>query len=105
MQRDKLLLAILCASAATIAIYKLKFNKKRNKRRWWVRPIYENRRRQGHGYHLLQELRNDDEMFFNYTRMSVETFDYLLYLVGPRLKKYSYRTPIPEMQRLALTLR
>ena len=33
----------------------------------------------------------DDESFFNFTRMTIQQFDYLLELVGPSLQKLSNR--------------
>lgn len=82
-----------------------KLNVKR-KRRWWVRPLYEKRYRLGFYNNLIQEMRlSDCEMFFNFTRMSVHSFDKLLNLVGPLITKNSHREPIPAGCRLALTLR
>ena len=47
--------------------------------------------------------KSDPEQFFKYTRMSVETFDYLLSLIGNDLTHH-YKLAIgPEMQ-LAITV-
>lgn len=73
-------------------------------RRWWVRPINENRNAQGDYLHLFQELKEDETMFFRYTRMSKETFALLLRLVGPSLTKNNWRAILPE-HRLIFTLR
>ncbi|KAJ3639147.1 hypothetical protein Zmor_004018 [Zophobas morio] len=79
---------------------------KEKRRRWWVRPINERRKEQGDYENLVQEMRlNDVEMFFNYTRLTVEQFDCLLKLVGPSLQKTSFREPITPGVRLTLTLR
>ena len=79
---------------------------KEERRRWWVRPINERRKEQGDYENLVQEMRlNDVEMFFNYTRLTVEQFDCLLKLVGPSLQKISFREPITPGARLTLTLR
>lgn len=40
--------------------------KQRKQRRFWVRPIYENRCQQGDFVALFQELKDDSEMFFKY---------------------------------------
>ncbi|KAI4455722.1 hypothetical protein MML48_9g00008281 [Holotrichia oblita] len=57
---------------------------------------------QGDYHNLIQEMRvGDKEMFFNYTRLTVEQFDGLLALVGPSITKNSPRKPIPPAARLA----
>lgn len=73
-------------------------------RKWWVRPINENRNNQGDFMFLFHELKDDTEMFFQYTRMSVDVFYSLLELVSPSLQKQNWRALCPE-QRLAVTLR
>lgn len=49
----------------------------------------------------------NDEMFFNYMRMTPNMFDNLLSKVGPLIQKAetNWRTPIPAAARLAMTLR
>lgn len=75
-------------------------------RRWWVHPINQKRKIHGDYYSLIVEMRqHDPEMFFSYTRMSIEQFDWLLNLVGPYLTKFSRREPLPEALRLLVTLR
>ncbi|KAJ8974782.1 hypothetical protein NQ317_017432 [Molorchus minor] len=77
---------LLLLALSTLAVRTM--TKKRKKRRWWVRPIYEQKARklQGHGYNLLQELKLKDSDI-------------------PSITKRSYREPIPPEHRLALTLR
>ena len=84
--------------------------KKKRKRKTWVRPIFAQRLRQGEYHNLLQELRlSDREYHFRYMRMSKETFNTLLSLVGPRLSRRRYfstrRPEISPAERLAATLR
>lgn len=81
--------------------------KKRNPPRFWIRDIYKKRKSQGAFHNLIQEMRlTDSERFINYLRMSSETFDKLLSIVGPSLKKlYHVREPISCAERLTLTLR
>lgn len=76
-------------------------------KRWWVRPIFQNRNQQGDYKNLIEEMRlTDVDSYFNYMRMSPNNFDELLNLVGPLLqKKTVVREPISSGQRLALTLR
>jgi len=46
------------------------------------------------------------EMFYNYCRMSIEMFDQLLHIVGPRIeKRYVIRDPILARTRLLVCLR
>lgn len=76
-------------------------------RRWWVRPINKKRKEQGFADQLVQEMRlNDDESFFNFTRLTMSSFDELLQLVAPILIKEPTRPDIllPHTQ-LLLTLR
>ncbi|XP_024883031.1 uncharacterized protein LOC112461855 [Temnothorax curvispinosus] len=80
------------------------YSKRWVNRRWWVRNINKNRNQQGDFNALFQELKDDTEMFFRYTRMSVNVFYLLLELVEPFLRKNNWRALCPE-QRLSLTLR
>ncbi|XP_017772719.1 PREDICTED: putative nuclease HARBI1 [Nicrophorus vespilloides] len=96
---------LLSAAAALLLKYKIDNDKKKckRKRRWWVRPMYQNHYLRND---LIDEMRlQDNETFFKCTRMTVEMFDDLLYLCGPYLKKRSNRPVLPEAVRLALTLR
>ena len=45
--------------------------------------------------------------YFRFFRMSPQSFDYLLTLVGPRIRKKdtNFRKAIPPAERLAITLR
>ncbi|KAG8333940.1 hypothetical protein J6590_100150 [Homalodisca vitripennis] len=60
---------------------------KRGIKRWGVHPI--NRRRRAHGeyHHLMKQLKEKPERFFQYTRMSVPTFDFILNRLKSRLEK------------------
>ena len=85
-------------------------NKAKRRRRFWVRPIFHRRVRQGEYHNLLQEVRLcDAESHFRYLRMSRRTFDQLLAKVGPFLRRRRYhsqcRPEIPPAERLALTIR
>ncbi|VEN59062.1 unnamed protein product [Callosobruchus maculatus] len=55
-----------------------------------------------------QNVRKDDERFFQYTRMSQNTFDYILQKVEPRLTKNwcnLHKQPILPEERLVITIR
>ncbi|CAB4037701.1 Hypothetical predicted protein, partial [Paramuricea clavata] len=55
----------------------------------------------------VRELRLDEQRFFQYFRMTPETFDNLLHIVGPHICKQTtnYRNPISPQQRLAICFR
>eukprot|EP00118_Oscarella_pearsei_P015909 m.147748 g.147748 ORF g.147748 m.147748 type:complete len:152 (+) comp38474_c0_seq3:202-657(+) len=82
----------------------------KRRRRMWVRKIFQKRKEQGDYHALLQEMRlSDRDAHFSYLRMSKETFDVLMDMVEPRLKRRSYRSSrrpeISAAERLALTIR
>ncbi|GFY69342.1 hypothetical protein TNIN_322881 [Trichonephila inaurata madagascariensis] len=81
--------------------------KREEKKRWWVRPIFQKRRSRGASI-LIEEMRlSDTESYFNFFRMSPQLFDNLLSIVGPVIAKKdtNYRDSIQPKDRLALTLR
>lgn len=83
--------------------------RKRNKRRHWVRLIFSEERRlmQGASDNLVREMEViDKEKYFNYFRMPLETFEKLLSIIEPYITKETViRTPIPARTRLQVTLR
>lgn len=82
-----------------------KYKKKKERRRWWVRPTYVKRNQDGFyekTYKYIKE--NDEELFFNATRMNRTQYDLLLNLVAGYLKKTSIRKAIEPECRLAVTL-
>lgn len=77
-----------------------------SRRRWWVKEINKSRKEQGAVNNLVQQMRQeDDEAFFDFTRMTISRFDCLLNLVSPRLEKYSMRESLTPETRLLITLR
>ncbi|XP_067209999.1 uncharacterized protein [Linepithema humile] len=79
------------------------------RRRFWVRPIFNIERRfaQGASNNLMQEMTFEDvEKFFNYFRMTPETFEKLLHIVSPHIQKqFVIREPISARTRLQICLR
>lgn len=64
-------------------------------KKWGVRPILMARKKFGCYENLLQEARlSDPIIFFNFTRMSASSFDKLLGIIGPHIKRRSKREPI-----------
>ena len=71
-----------------------------------VRLIYLNREEVGEYYTILDNIKNDDENFCNYARMSYTSFTELLSLVQGRIyhPSLNYREAICPEQRLFVTL-
>ena len=70
-----------------LLIHRRKKRKARLIRRHWVHPINLNRPVFGEFHHLFNELKDDQERFTQYTRMSTDSFDCLLRLVRPSIEK------------------
>ncbi|KYN07875.1 hypothetical protein ALC62_01153 [Cyphomyrmex costatus] len=71
----------------------LLLRKKRQKRwlnrRWLVSPINQKRIQKGDYNNLFQEIKNDPDFFYRYTRMTLEHFEKLVELTKPYLIKAS----------------
>lgn len=103
LERLRLIFVALdCLKMANI----LNTSKKRSKRRWWVRPYLQRRREIREFEQLLPYIicLKDPEIFFRYTRMSIERYNYLLFLISPSLEKYSIRETVSPNERLTITL-
>ena len=76
-------------------------------RRIWVRESLASRSTRGEYAALLRESRNRPEEFYRAYRMTPERFDELLDHVAPRIRRVdtTFRSAIPEAERLALTIR
>lgn len=69
-----------------------------------MHPINQLRREYGYYDNLYREMRlNDDETFFNFTRMSSSQFDTLLNLIQPAIQKFTNNAISPTCS-LLLTL-
>lgn len=95
----------LAASSAFIIMHAINKKKKKRNRRMWVRPYLA--RRQVLSSTLWNELRLDDFLFQNFTRMSRSDFELLVNKLGPIITKETtnMRDPIPVTTKLAITLR
>lgn len=83
-------------------------NRRVIRRRWWVHPINGFRPFQGAGENLYRELLhlNDEESFFNFTRLNFTQFDELLDLISPLIRKQRTRDDVIDPEsRLLITLR
>lgn len=87
---------------------KEKDNKKINTtRKYWIHPILTRREKHGEFHILYAELRNYDDEFYNYLRMTKRTFDKLLSVLNIKLKHQhtAMRDSISSAERLVVTLR
>ena len=77
------------------------------RRRFWVHPIVARRPEQGDYEHLYMELRQDEQKFQAYFRLSVEQFDWVLDRVRSQIEKQdtAWRDSISPAARLAICLR
>nr|CAH7727427.1 unnamed protein product [Callosobruchus chinensis] len=75
---------------------------KRLRRKYWVHPIYCDRLLKGKFYTLFHTLRNYPDKFFNYFRMSKESFDELLSYIKDDIsyQNTNMRLSIPPEKRL-----
>lgn len=96
----------MCEFSYLVVKY-LKNKKKCSNRKWWVHPINSERHLRGHFYTLYARLKADEDKFFNYFRMSIKSFDELLYSIREYIIKQdtNMRSAIPPEEMLAVTLR
>lgn len=90
-----------------ICAFEIHKRKMKRKKRYWVHPLYTERLFKGKFYTIYSELRQYPPKFFNYFRMSINSFDELLALVGPVITHQDtrFRKAIPAEERLTVTLR
>lgn len=82
--------------------------KKRKKNRMqWIHPINMKRNEAGAFFVLFEDLRNDNDKFFNYFRMSMNTFDDLHVRIRDSIQRQntSFRECIQPIEMLAVTIR
>lgn len=80
---------------------------RRKNRRFWVHPLLEARYVDGAFYTLFEKLLQHQEKFFNYFRMSPETFSLFVERLSESIRKENttMRLSIPPKEMLAVTLR
>ncbi|XP_069687252.1 uncharacterized protein [Periplaneta americana] len=94
-------LILLDSSVLTYAYLKRKSERRQTNIIYKERPIY------GEFHHLYRRLRQYPELFRNYTRMTIETFDYIVSVLknGFTLRTTNFQRPISLEERLIVTLR
>lgn len=83
-------------------------SRRRRNRRFWVHPMNQESVRSSTFEKLFENLKNDEKMFFNYFRMSIESFEKLLNLLEnlslPKCNT-NMRKCITTKMKLAICLR
>ena len=100
--------AAVCIIIILGAIRRIRNNRRPVRRSCWVRPWIRRRPQFGAFHALLKELSTEDPPSFrNFLRMDQTTFEELLTLVSPLIKRQDtvMREAISPAERLALTLR
>jgi hypothetical protein len=89
---------------ACICALLLRIRKDRLKKRHWVHPVVSKRLLDGQFLKLYEDLRKCQGKFFSYCRISIESFDKLLVLVGPRItyENTRLRLSVPPQERLVV---
>lgn len=100
MQKLKILEILSLAEAANLL-------ENSTDRRYWVHPLICDRENSGKFFKFYNDLRKYPEKFFDYYRMTINSFDELLQNVREQLKKNctQLRVPITPEERLTVTLR
>lgn len=91
-----------------LAYRRWKQRKQREKRQYRVHPILHDRMTQSMFITLYPKLREHNKKFFNYFRMSVQSFDELLEIVKEDLspcENYVVRDVVSAEEKLVITLR
>lgn len=72
-----------------------------------VHEINKNREISGEFFNLYEELKFYPTKFFEYTRMPVSTFDYILNKISPKITREdtNFRKSISPEEKLFITLR
>lgn len=84
-----------------------KIKRNRARRRYWVQPYLQTRSLNGSFVQNYRDLRKYEDKFFNYTRMSTTSFDYLLSKIrtGITGRDTNFRLCITPEEKLWVTLR
>ena len=80
---------------------------KKRERQYWIHPVLAVRYLEGSFYTLFEKLKSHDSKFFNYFRMSVSTFEFLVMRLSDRIKGQDtpMRACVPPKEMLAVTIR
>jgi hypothetical protein len=77
-----------CGEEALLLLLLLRRRKMRRKvRKFWVHPVLQNRTQGGHFYNSFSELRQYEDRFYNYFRMSISSFDTLANILKNKIQR------------------
>jgi len=94
------------ANSMICAYYLRNQRYKKQRRRYHVHPVIIDRPMEGEFCTLFSKLREHDSKFFDYFKMSIQSFDELLAKLEDSLKRQNtFRIPVSPSERLAVTLR
>ncbi|PIO28635.1 hypothetical protein AB205_0073260, partial [Aquarana catesbeiana] len=98
--------AVIMAAVAALIDEEEVDNRRRRRHRFWIHPIITQSEGRGQFWVLNNDLGAHEEKFFNYTQMSIRSFDDLLALLSSHLERQnnSFRRSIPAVERLIITL-
>lgn len=79
----------------------------KKKRKYWVHPINTTREEQGEFSSIFQDLLKDEQRFYIYFRMSINSFNELYNIIKPEIEKQNtnWRNCVSSKERLAVFLR
>ena len=85
----------------------LKRKLKKRERQYWIHPILVVRYLEGSFHTLFEKPKSHDSKFFNYFRMSVSTFEFLVMRLSDRIRGQdtAMRACVPPKEMLAATIR
>lgn len=104
LKREQIKRKVLVA----LLINEVQKKKRRNysKKRYWVEPVFQERKLHGFYHAIFPVITLEDSRFRNYFRMNVAQFEELLCMIAPSITKQTViREPIPPAERLSMTLR
>lgn len=99
---------VVCKKKVAVAVACLIIKRKHNKykKRLWVHPLLAVRHLKGAFVTLYSSLREDERKFFNYFRMSINSFDELHRKLEESLKfSNAIRISVSSVERLSVCLR
>ncbi|KAL4125907.1 hypothetical protein QTP88_010144 [Uroleucon formosanum] len=87
-------------------LYRRRLHRRQKSRKYWVHPILQNRLTSSLYITLYPSLRNYEPTFFNYFRMSIQSFDDLLELIKGEFNadESAIRYCISPEEKLIITL-
>ncbi|PIO13369.1 hypothetical protein AB205_0019250 [Aquarana catesbeiana] len=86
MSDDDMVCFVAAATVMSYFLHERERTKKRA-RRYWIHPVIADREERGQFWVMYSDLRDHEDKFLDYTRMSIKSFDVLLGLLSCRLQR------------------